>query len=165
MDDTYRTHHGYAVNVKDHHVYRGDFATRGSQAIDPDDVLTDAEIEEIYERCQRGFWDDAELLAQEFRFERAFWPQGGGGYRTTFEGVYAEGRMGGWCVPHPQPSTDDMYDHEVAAFERDFAKLAVAIEHAVEDWRETFYAEVAEAIEAKLETAHHNALAERAWRY
>jgi hypothetical protein len=85
------THHGYAVNVKSHGRY------------DYSDALGDMEAQAVWDEVAERFWDDAELVAQEH----------------GFRGVYSEGRMGGWCVPQPQPHADDMWEHELEAWVRD----------------------------------------------
>jgi hypothetical protein len=83
------THHGYAVNVKDH----GRYAERAA--------LTDEEAETIWHEYAERFWDDADSAARQ----------------AGFQGVYSEGRMGGWCKPHPQP---DLYTDE--EIERDWLR-------------------------------------------
>jgi hypothetical protein len=83
------THHGYAVNVKSH----GRF--------DYSDALSEADAQACFDYVAGGFWSTASAIARAH------------GFRT----VYAEGRMGGWCVPDPQPRTDDMWEHELEAWE------------------------------------------------
>jgi hypothetical protein len=85
------THHGYAVNVKSH----GRF--------DYSDALSDEEAQTVWDREAESFWAEAEEIAREH----------------GFRDVYAEGRMGGWCVPQPQPHAEDMWEEELAAWERD----------------------------------------------
>lgn len=118
------THHGYAVNVKDHGRY------------DSFDPLPEADVQELYDEFQQCFWDDAAFLAQEH------------GFKT----VYSEGRMAGWCVPQPQPATDDMPESEVEAWEREkFAPFAEAITDLVAQYRADFAAEVEQATAAWIE--------------
>ncbi len=88
------THHGYAVNVKDHTLYAG------STDVGP---LSDEHTQAIYETHVERFWRDVQEVARDHGFQEAF----------------SEGRMGGWCVPAPQPSTEDMWESEVEAWERD----------------------------------------------
>jgi hypothetical protein len=111
------THHGYAVNVKSHGRY------------DYSDALSDTEAQAVWDREAESFWHDAELVAQEH----------------GFRDVYSEGRMGGWCVPQPQPPTEDMWPEDVEAWERDtfrpferdiLALLAEAESDAAEALRE-----------------------------
>ncbi len=85
------THHGYAVNVKDDELYSDH------------EPLSDAEAQRIYDGVVETFWDQAELVAQDH----------------GFQGVYSEGAGGGWAGPYPQPATDDMWEHELAAWVRD----------------------------------------------
>jgi hypothetical protein len=111
------THHGYAVNVKSHGRY------------DYSDALTWEEAEAVWSWEAERFWDEAEEIAREH----------------GFRGVYSEGRMGGWCQPHPQPHTGDMWPEEIARWERDvfrpferdiLALLAEAESDAAEALRE-----------------------------
>lgn len=87
------THHGYAVNVKDHEWYT---YKQG--------LMTDEQMERLYDAHVSAFWSETKQIAYEYGFSG---------------GVYAEGRMGGYALPVPQPSTDDMWDHEVEAWMRD----------------------------------------------
>lgn len=97
------THHGYAVNVKSNGRY------------DYSDALPDEEAWALWDEIAEDFWQAAETIASTH------------GFAT----VYSEGRMGGWCVPQPQPHTDDMWEHEVSEweaetfrpFERDIREL------------------------------------------
>lgn len=83
------THHGYAVNVKSHGRY------------DYSDALSDEEAQMVWDDVAERFWDDADSAARQ----------------AGFQGVYSEGRMGGWCVLHPQPHTEDMWPEDVARWE------------------------------------------------
>lgn len=123
---TQPTHHGYAVNVKDHTLY-GDH-----------EPLTDREAQIIYDQVAQAFWDDAELIAHD----------------NGFTDVYSEGRSGGWAVPQPQPAVDDIWPHELAAWVKRFRKFEVDILALLEDTREDFTQDLAEAIDkAKREPA------------
>lgn len=100
------THHGYALDVKDHR-----------RRYDED--------EQAYEISRDRFWEDACQIARAH----------------GFEGVWGEGRQAGWCVPHPQPNTSDMWEHEVEEWEREtFGPLALAILDLMRDAQEAFYA-------------------------
>jgi hypothetical protein len=127
MPSSQPTHHGYAVNVKDHSQY------------DPrTSVLEEDELQAIYSARQEDFWELAQFVAQAH----------------GFKGVYSEGRMGGWAVPHPQPSEDSVgpgieyvganlavWEHErFRPFEREILSLMSAI---VEEFND----DVSEAIE------------------
>lgn len=90
-DSRQPTHHGYAINVKDDERY------------DYDDALSYEDAELVYGDIAYGFWQDAAEVARAH----------------GFKDVYSEGRMGGWCVPQPQPHTDDMWEYEITAWERD----------------------------------------------
>jgi hypothetical protein len=119
------THHGYAVNVKDHGVY------------DRAGDLPDHEAEAIYGMEQEDFWREAEALAHEH------------GFRT----VYAEGHMGGWCVPQPQPSLyldDELWVEEhFRPFEEDVLALLEDVRDRVaEAFREAARIHAAEPAEA-----------------
>ena len=61
--------------------------------------VSEDEISAIYEQEQMAFWYTAQTLAQEH----------------GFEGVYQEGRSGGWAEPYPQryEEGDDGYRDEV----------------------------------------------------
>lgn len=85
------THHGYAVEVKDHELYTYE---QGS--------LTDEEVERLYAVHVNAFWLETDELAREYGFSG---------------GVYSEGRSGGYAMPIPQP--DDLWDHEIEAWMRD----------------------------------------------
>jgi hypothetical protein len=112
------THHGYAVNVKDRALY-GDHSP-----------LSDDDAQMIWERAAEGFWADAELLATEHGFQT----------------VYGEGRMGGWCVPQPQPS-GDADERELAEWMAErFRPFERDVLEAIGYWRDEFRAELAEAV-------------------
>src|SRR5262249_5853674 len=71
-----------------------------------------------YELACERFWERAEELAREH----------------GFEGVHQQGRMGGWLVVNPQPSTDDMWTYEVEEWERDvFGPFALDIKRLLKD--------------------------------
>lgn len=128
MSSQQPTHHGYAVNVKDHTLY-GDHSP-----------LSDTEAQQVYDAVAERFWHDADLIAHDHGFPN---------------GVYAEGRMGGWCVPQPQPRTDDMWDHEVAAWvAKKFRPFEAAIRDLLSVYRDEARTELAAAIDkAKREPA------------
>lgn len=114
----YETHHGWAINVKDHSTY--------DPSLNPDDILPTSTLDVIYSECQEGFWNDARHTADEHGFSR----------------IWSEGRMGGWAVVDPQPDDDDWErgDSDYAAFvarmeslEKD---LQAIIEHWVDQYRE-----------------------------
>lgn len=87
------THHGYAVNVKDHERYTYE---QGS--------MTDDEVERLYDAHVSMFWNEAGEIAREH----------------GFTDLYSEGRMGGYALPVPQPLyIANMWDHEVEAWMRD----------------------------------------------
>lgn len=115
------THHGYAVNVKDHERYTYE---EGS--------ITWNEFENLYDSHVSAFWNEAEEIAHDYGFTH----------------LYSEGRMGGYATPYPQPATDDMWDSELEAwmlatfrpFERDILGL-------MEEARADFLSELQEAQE------------------
>jgi hypothetical protein len=88
-DSRQPTHHGYAVNVKSHGRY------------DYSGALSDAEAQAVWDAEAESFWAEAEEIAREHGFQT----------------VYSEGRMSGWCVPHPQPHTEDMWQGEIERWE------------------------------------------------
>lgn len=115
---TQPTHHGYAVNVKDHAMY---------DHLDRD--LSDGEVEAIYNAHGEAFWEDAQDIAQ----------------RHGFNGVYSDGNMGGWAQPYPQPY-DALDDDELAAWVKDkFRPFEADILACLDDRREAFIEDVNEA--------------------
>jgi hypothetical protein len=122
------THHGYAVNVKDHSMYD---AARGP--------LTDDQVAELYDSFAEGFW----MLAQEAARDHGF------------REVFSEGRMGGWAVPVPQPSPDSVGpmieyvpESEMAEWvEKRFRPLERDLLALMADYRDEFLAELANAVE------------------
>jgi hypothetical protein len=113
------THHGYAVNVKDHGRYD---IERGP--------LSDEEVQAIYEVHQERFWDFAHDEALDLGFTQLFY----------------EGREGGWAVPHPQPH-DEFSDEELAQWMGDrFRPLEDALVALMEDLRDDFLADLADAV-------------------
>jgi hypothetical protein len=113
------THHGYAVNVKDHGLYN---VERGP--------LTDEQVEAIYQAYVADFWDAAHWVAQDHGFDR----------------VYSEGRMGGWAVPDPQPP-HYAEDGELDGFMERFRPLERALLALMEDFRHDFLEALADAVE------------------
>lgn len=64
-------HGGLAFNVKCHHL--GDI-----------EGATDEQRHRAYQDAQESWWNAAEWLARDY----------------GFDGVYGQGRMGGWCLPY-----------------------------------------------------------------
>jgi hypothetical protein len=85
MQSNQPTHHGYAVDVKDHELYAGRIDTG---------PLSDDEVMAIYELYQWGFWEKVARI----------------GRRYGFQDVYGEGRSSGWAVPQPQPEFDTIVE-------------------------------------------------------
>lgn len=120
-ESTQPTHHGYAVNVKDHEKYT---IEQG--------LMTDYEVERLYDAHVSAFWSEAEEIAHEHGFTH----------------IYSEGRMGGYAKPFPQPQTGGMVSDEAAEwlyerfrpFERDILGL-------MEEARADFLSELQEARE------------------
>lgn len=113
-----RTHHGYAVNVKD----RTNHSWRVHQWAE-ERGLADTELEIIYDGERDSFWDEAREIAIDHGF-------------TDISGA---GRMGGWLVPEPQPDTENMWEHEVESWERDkFEPFKVAIERLLAYYVENY---------------------------
>jgi hypothetical protein len=116
------THHGFAVNVKDYSHYD---LNRGP--------LSDDDVQTIYERTQEDFW----TLVQDV------------GHEHGFREVYSDGRSSGYAVPQPQPMTDDMWEHELAAWVEDkfrpFERDVLALMHGCID---EFTGDLAEAVAA-----------------
>lgn len=133
-----RTHHGYAVNVKDYTLY--------AREVSGLEELTDAETEALYDLFREQFWNDAEELGREYGFKN----------------VYSAGRMGGWLKPEPQPATDDM-PYEVEAFERRFLRFTAAVEELLRDYQNAYADELRFAVEIARQTARNNALALADW--
>lgn len=95
-------HHGYAVVVKVHGLWC---------ECEPEQV-THYECACGYHQARALFWEDASEVAK----------------KHGFHGVWQDGRSGGYAVPHPQPKTDDMYEHEVEEWARDtFGPFAVEL--------------------------------------
>lgn len=100
------THHGYAVDVKNHRQF--------CACEEP----WESGCACGFERAREMFWDGCEHLACEH----------------GFEGVHGAGRMGGYVVPYPQPRTDDMWPDEVDEWERDtFGPFMVDVLDALAD--------------------------------
>jgi hypothetical protein len=138
-----RTHHGYAVNVKDHHAYAHEPATA-----DAIELLGEDETQAIYEQHQEVFWEDAAAIARDHGFDT----------------VYSEGRSGGWLVPDPQP--DDLDLAEVWEWEREtFLPFKRAIEALQEETTAGFQTALNEAAEELRTARRNNELAAAVWRY
>jgi hypothetical protein len=126
------SHHGPAVNVKDHTLYSFD--------------LPEDEAQAIYEDVQHDFWAQAEDIAKAH----------------GYAGIYSEGRMGGWLVPyytrsyarysnlelyvadHLHRPDDKGWREEVAKFERFGAKIVALLDACIEDLRAELKAAVEE---------------------
>jgi hypothetical protein len=116
MSSQQPTHHGYAVNVKDPAVY----------IFGP---LPEEDAQAIYERYREDFWADATAIAR----------------RHGFEGVWSEGRMGGWAVPHPQPHPEED-DQEVFTWvQQSFRPYELALMDLMDDYRADVRAALEEA--------------------
>lgn len=103
------THHGWGVSVKDHQLWRDD-----------DD---DRAAERAYNRAKDEFWKAAERLAREH----------------GFIDVYAAGRSGGWCVIHPQPDVENMWEATMYEWTwTKFAPWALAIRELLRDVRAAY---------------------------
>jgi hypothetical protein len=132
------THHGYAVNVKDHVLYSEELQ-----------ALPENECEALYQAHVEAFWLDAQSIGEQYGFAH----------------VYSEGRMGGYAVPDPQPDTDNLWPEQVDAWVRDtFEPFARDIEALVVERREMFLADARETIADNARTARNNELARKVWR-
>jgi hypothetical protein len=113
------THHGYAINVKDHSVYD---AERGP--------LTDDQVAELYDSIAEVFWYHAQGAARDHGFRN----------------LYSVGRMGGWAQVDPQPDPD--WDtEEDADYMTHFRALETHLLALMADYRDEFLAELADAVE------------------
>ncbi len=123
------THHGYAVNVKDHSYYPIAYV----------DGLSAPDVERLYNCHVEMFWQEAEALAQNH----------------GFSGIYSEGRMGGWAAPHPQPANGDMWSDELAEWMAvRFRPLEADLLALLADAREQFLADLTNEVNrSKRDTA------------
>jgi hypothetical protein len=119
----FETHHGWAVDVKDRSLYHD---------VDPDEVLGADRVQALYDMEAQAFWQDAELLAKE----------------RGFEGVWQEGRSGGYAVPHPQPDPADGLER--VNVERKMLAFARELGEAMEYHRQAFREAVAVAIAVEM---------------
>lgn len=76
--------------------------------------VSEDEISAIYEQEQMGFWDTAQELAKEH----------------GFDGVYQEGRSGGWAEPFPQvPDDHSGYEQQQSEMEELAKELHADMEY------------------------------------
>lgn len=95
-EDLLHTHHGHGVNVKAPKVRECVW-----KAIDAG--ADEDEAEAVVLNLQEAFWRDAGEIAVEHDFAT----------------VHSAGREAGYCLVHPQPSYDDMWENEVLDFKRE----------------------------------------------
>lgn len=110
------SHHGPAINVKDHSLYDFD--------------LPEDEAQSIYDGVAARFWEDAGELARDH----------------GYGGVYGEGRMGGWLVPH-YPSGRRVDSVEALPGERlTFQTFGAAVVELLDGCRDELRDEMADAV-------------------
>lgn len=120
--------------MEDYRHYGVDVKVHMAPIVPGEDKLTEAQLEVEYERCQMAFWDILRETACE---------------QLGVAGVYAEGRSGGWAVPHPHIDPEE----EAARF-REFENLCdLTLSDILENaWPEAVKQAVAEK-EAAIELA------------
>ena len=109
------THHGWAVNVKDHGPAHGWLAE-----IDPGDLLSEQDVERVYEQARESFWRAVQEIGAEHGMGE----------------IYSEGRMGGWATPKVQPH-DELSDRELGEYEirfRAFERDVLALMESTRDY-------------------------------
>jgi len=117
------SHHGPAINVKDHVAYPHD--------------LPEDEFMAIYQMIQESFWDRAEQIAKEH----------------GYAGVWSEGRMGGWLVPYYSGRRALDKIEALPGERITFGEFGECISNLLDECRLDFLAELDEAIKEKDEKA------------